>query len=151
MGGTGAPRAAWAALVIAAAAFAATSTGCSTVEKVTGTVVTDPELEARSAAPEDPLAKAMQVGWTSARASHCGFIFDPAQLRADYLASEARADKTPQEIAKLERAYDYTRDSVATTIKDNLRYCSKERTSAIRRDLNRYLAGDYTPSARMGR
>ena len=40
---------------------------------------------------------------------------------------------------------------VATTIKDDLRYCSKERTAAIRRDLNRYLAGDYTPTARMGR
>lgn len=93
----------------------------------------------------------MQVGWTSARASYCGFIFDPAQLRASYLASEARAGKSPEEIAKLERAYDYTRDSVTASIKSNLAYCNKERTNAIRRDLNRYLAGDYTPSARMGR
>ena len=47
------------------------------------------------------------------------------------------------------RAYDYTRDSVAGTIKDDLGYCNKERTAAIRRDLNRYLSGDYSPSARM--
>jgi hypothetical protein len=124
---------------------------CGTVDSVKKKVSSDPELEARNAAPNDPLAKPMQVGWTSARASHCGFIFDPAQLRASYLASEMQAGKTPQEIAKLERAYDYTRESVTATIKDNLAYCNKERTSAIRRDLNRYLAGDFTPSARMGR
>jgi hypothetical protein len=52
---------------------------------------------------------------------------------------------------KIERAYDYTLESVRATIADNLAYCSKERTTAIRKDLNRYLAGDYTPSARMGR
>jgi hypothetical protein len=40
---------------------------------------------------------------------------------------------------------------VTATIKDNLRYCNNERTAAIRKDLNRYLAGDYTPSARMAR
>ncbi len=140
-------HAAFALAVILAAALGA----CGTVDSVKKKVSSDPELDARNAAPSDPLAKPMQVGWTSARASHCGFIFDPAQLRANYLASEMQAGKTPQEIAKLERAYDYTRESVTATIKDNLGYCNKERTSAIRRDLNRYLAGDFTPSARMGR
>lgn len=151
MGGMRSRGGACAALAVAAAAFAVLLAGCSSVEKVTGKIGANPEKEARNVAPEDPLARPMQVGWTSARASHCGFIFDPNQLRADYLASEARAGKTPQEIAKLERAYDYTRESVAKTIKTDLSYCSKERTAAIRRDLNRYLAGDYTPSARMGR
>ena len=150
MGGTGRSRAAWAAFVIGAAAFAAVLSACGSVDTIRSKVSSDPELEARRAAPEDPLAKAMQVGWTSARASHCGFIFDPARLRADYLASEARAGKTPDEMAKLERAYDYTRESVAATIKNDLTYCNKTRTTAIRRDLNRYLAGDYTASARMG-
>jgi hypothetical protein len=50
---------------------------------------------------------------------------------------------------KTEQAYDYTVGSVTATIKDDLDYCTKERTAAIRKDLNRYLAGDYTPSARM--
>jgi hypothetical protein len=50
---------------------------------------------------------------------------------------------------KIAQAYDYTRESVLATIKDDLRYCNKERTAAIRRDLNRYLAGDYAPTARM--
>lgn len=134
-----------------AAALAAALGACGTVDSVKNKVVADPELDARNAAPNDPLARATQVGWTSARASHCGFIFDPAQLRASYLASEMQAGKTPNEIAKLERAYDYTRESVTATIKDNLAYCNAERTKAIRTDLNRYLAGDFTPSARMGR
>jgi hypothetical protein len=107
-------------------------------------------LDARNVEPADPLARAIQVGWTSARASYCGFIFDSNQLRANYLASEMAAGKTSSEMAKLERAYDYTRESVTEKIRDNLNYCTKERTAAIRRDLNRYLAGDYTPSARMG-
>jgi hypothetical protein len=50
---------------------------------------------------------------------------------------------------KIEEAYDYTRQSTHDTIKGNLNYCNKERTAAIRQDLNRYLAGDYTPGARL--
>jgi hypothetical protein len=149
MEGTRSPRAAYAAFAVAM--FVAALSACGTVDTIRGKVASDPEMDARKASPEDPLARPTQVGWTSARASHCGFIFDPDQLKANYLASEAQAGKIPQEIAKLERAYDYTRDSVTATIKTNLTYCSKERTNAIRRDLNRYLAGDFTPSARMGR
>jgi hypothetical protein len=148
MQGTRSPRAAYPALAVAALAVALSA--CGTVETVRGKVVSDPEMQARNVAREDPLARPTQVGWTSARASHCGFVFDPAQLKANYLASEAQAGKTSQELAKLEHAYDYTRESVAASIKTNLTYCSKERTNAIRRDLNRYLAGDFTPSARMG-
>jgi hypothetical protein len=146
MRGNRSSRAAYAAVALAAAMLSA----CGTVDTLKTKVASDPETAARTVAPEDPLARPMQVGWTSARASHCGFVFDPAQLRANYLAAEAQAGKSPQEIAKLERAYDYTRDSVTETIKNNLIYCNKERTNAIRRDLNRYLAGDYRPAARMG-
>jgi hypothetical protein len=52
---------------------------------------------------------------------------------------------------KLEKAYDYTFDSVTVTIQDDPTYCNKSRADAIRKDLNRYLAGDYTPSARAAR
>ena len=151
MGGTHPPARAVAALAVAAALLAALLAGCGSVERVTGKIGSSPEKEARNVVPDDPLARPTQVGWTSARASRCGFVFDPNQLRANYLAAEAQAGKTPEEIAKLERAYDYTRESVAKTIKDELNYCTKERTAAFRHDLNRYLAGDYTPSARMGR
>ncbi len=50
-----------------------------------------------------------------------------------------QAGNPPEQMEKIEHAYDYTLQSVTATIKDDLRYCSKERTAAIRADLNRYL------------
>lgn len=149
MRGTGSNKAAYAAVAVAAALLALSA--CSTIDQVRGKEGASSEKEARNVASNDPLARPIQVGWTSARATHCGFIFDPAQLRANYMASEAQAGATPEQMQKIERAYDYTRESVLATIGDNLNYCNKERTAAIRKDLNRYLAGDYTPTARMGR
>ena len=126
--------------------------GCSTVDRLRGSKEgATSETEARNIPPEDPLARPIQVGWTSARASHCGFVFNPDQLRADFLASEQRAGIPPEQMQKIEKAYDYTRLSVLDSIKDNPSYCNKERTAAIRRDLNRYLAGDYSATARMAR
>ena len=37
------------------------------------------------------------------------------------------------------------------TIKHDSNYCTKERNDAIRADLRRYLAGDYTPAAKLAR
>jgi hypothetical protein len=121
---------------------------CSTVESLANK---DPEKEAREMALNDPLARPTQVAWTSARASHCGFVFNPAQLRANYMAAEMQAGNSPEQMQKIERAYDYTLQSVTATIKDDFRYCNDARADAIRKDLNRYLAGDYTPGARMAR
>ena len=137
------------ARIIAATLLLAASSACGTVDRVRGKDGAATEIEARSVAPQDPLARPIQVGWTSARASHCGFVFNPDQLRSSFMAAEVRAGATPEQMQKIERAYDYTRETVLDTIKDNLKYCNKDRTAAIRRDLNRYLAGDYTPSARM--
>ena len=149
MRGTRWNEAAYAALAVAAALLALSA--CSTIDQVRGKDGASSEKEARDVASNDPLARPIQVGWTSARATHCGFIFDPDQLRSNYLASEAQAGATPEQMQKIVRAYDYTRESTLASIKDNLGYCNKERTAAIRSDLNRYLAGDYAPSARMGR
>jgi hypothetical protein len=149
MGGTGPKLAACVAVAFAAAILAAPLSGCSTINSVRNKDGATTEAEARSVTPEDPLARPIQVGWTSARASHCGFVFNPSQLRSNFLAAEAQAGATPEQMQKIERAYDYTLESVTATIEDDLRYCNKERTAAIRRDLNRYLAGDYTPSARL--
>ncbi len=140
--------------VIACAALLALAglSACGAVEKIRGPRVSEgasSDKEARYVSPEDPLARPIQVGWTSARATHCGFIFDPDRLRSDFLASEARMGIPPDQMPKIEKAYDYTRQSVLASIKDDPGYCSKERTAAIRRDLNRYLAGDYSPTARL--
>ncbi|HZP09466.1 hypothetical protein [Methyloceanibacter sp.] len=138
---------------IAGAALLAVAglTGCGAVEKIRpqASEGASSDKEARYVSPEDPLARPIQVGWTSARATHCGFIFDADQLRADFLASESRMGIPPEQMPKIEKAYDYTRQSVLASIKDDPGYCNKERTAAIRRDLNRYLAGDYSPTARM--
>src|SRR5262245_27821193 len=101
--------------------------GCGAVEKIRGPSVTEgasADKEARYVSPEDPLARPIQVGWTSARATHCGFIFDPDQLRADFLASEARAGIPPEQMPKIEHAYDYTRASVLASIKNDPGYCN---------------------------
>jgi hypothetical protein len=138
------------ARLLAAASLLAAFSACGTVDRFRGPKEgASTEIEARSVAPQDPLARPIQVGWTSARASHCGFVFNPDQLRSNFMAAEVRAGASPEQMQKIEQAYDYTLQSVAATIKDNLNYCNKDRTAAIRRDLNRYLSGDYTPSGRM--
>jgi hypothetical protein len=119
--------------------------GCSALDSL----AKDPEQAAREMELNDPMARPTQVAWTSARASYCGFIFDPAQLRANYMAAELQAGNPPAQMEKIERAYDYTLQSVSASIKGDLRYCSQARTAAIRKALNRYLAGDYTPGAHM--
>jgi len=140
-----------AAIAILAVALGPLS-ACGTVSRIKGTEDgASTEKEARQIAPDDPLARPTQVGWTSARASRCDFIFNPEQLRANFLGSEQAMGRSPEEMQKIEKAYDYTRESVLATINDNPSYCNKERTDAIRLDLNRYLAGDYSPKARMAR
>lgn len=128
---------------------------CSTVESVTGSVTgkegVSTDKAARYVSPQDPLARPIQVAWTSARASRCGFMFDPEKLKADYLADESRRGLDPNQLGQMAKAYDYTRQSVADTISADPKYCSKDRTNAIRADLRRYLAGDYSPTARLAR
>jgi hypothetical protein len=127
--------------------------GCSTVGRVTGSgaegVSTD--KAARYVTPQDPLAKPIQVAWTSARASYCGFLFDPVKLKADFMADESRRGANQYELQRYSEAYDYTVESVTSTIKGDPNYCTKERSDAIRADLRRYLAGDYTPTAKLAR
>lgn len=137
------------ALALALAVLLAALAACGTIGKSSPGASSD--KEARYIKPDDPMARPVQVGWTSARASHCGFIFSPEQLRVNYLAAEAQSGISANQMQKIEQAYDYTRQSTLDTIKDNLNYCNTERTAAIRQDLNRYLAGDYTPQARLAR
>ncbi|MGC2410514.1 MAG: hypothetical protein ACXWJ4_11105 [Methyloceanibacter sp.] len=124
---------------------------CGTVGRVTDKEGASTDQAARYVTPEDPLARPIQVAWTSARASHCGFMFDPAKLKSDYLADETRRGVSPDQLQRISKAYDYTHDSVLQTIDADPSYCNKERTDAIRGDLRRYLAGDYAPTARLAR
>ena len=78
-------------------------------------------------------------------------MFDPVKLKADYMADEARRGVDQNQLQKTSEAYDYTRDSVMQAIKHDSNYCNKERNDAIRADLRRYLAGDYSPAAKLAR
>jgi hypothetical protein len=96
--------------------------------------------------PNDPSARAMGVAATSARALKCGYNFDAAKLKSQYLASESAAN--PANGDKLSRVYDTAFDGVKKAIADKEKeedYCTPERTTRIKTALNRNLAGDYTP------
>ncbi|XSG82829.1 MAG: hypothetical protein ACPW61_03350 [Methyloligella sp. ZOD6] len=96
---------------------------------------------------DDPLSRPVQVAWTSARASHCGFIFQPAQLRANYLNRMRQLGTPASQLAEMEEAYDYTYKSVSETIGGQTNYCTKSKTDAIRKDLQQYLAGNFAHRA----
>jgi hypothetical protein len=96
--------------------------------------------------PDDPKAKAVQVAWTAARAQKCGYNFDAAKLKASYLASEARAGAAQPQVAEFDKTYDTTFATVSTNIKADDTYCNERKTATIKADLQRHLAGNYTPN-----
>jgi hypothetical protein len=96
--------------------------------------------------PNDPVARAMGVAATSARALKCGYNFDPAKLKGRYLAFEMTSAPTLGD--KLSGVYDTAFSSVTKTIavrEKEERYCTPDRTERIKTALSRNLAGDYTP------
>lgn len=102
--------------------------------------------ESKPAAPvNDAPARAFQVGTVSARAVKCGFNFDPAKLKSNYIAYERQQPGT-QDVAKVERMYDVSFNAVAKAVAAEGEYCSEAKTKTIKADLGRHLAGDYTPS-----
>ena len=94
---------------------------------------------------DDPSARPMAVAWTSARAQRCGFFFDPAKLRASYLAYEAR-QSSPDQLGKAEQTYDQTFKKIRAEVASNPEYCSDTKSAEIKKDLTRHLAGDFTPN-----
>ncbi|MCL4766867.1 MAG: hypothetical protein KJZ80_11575 [Hyphomicrobiaceae bacterium] len=95
--------------------------------------------------PSDPTSRAVQVGATSARAARCGFYFDPGRLKTSWLAAEAAQGATPEQLQKVEREYEYIRLSVAKKTAGEADYCTDGKAREIKSDLNRHLAGDFTP------
>ena len=93
----------------------------------------------------DPTNRAFQVGTVSAKAIKCGFNFDPAKLKNNYLTYE-RTLTPGADLSKVERIYDVSFNGVAKAVAGEADYCSDEKTKAIKADLTRHLAGDYTPA-----
>jgi hypothetical protein len=112
----------------------------------TGALFGNGQVSAEHAAPpNDPTARALQVGAVSARATKCGFYFNPAKLKAAFLAAEAAAGATAEQLQKIEQEYEYTRLTIAGKIAKEGEYCSDMKTAEIKADLVRHLAGDYSP------
>jgi hypothetical protein len=94
--------------------------------------------------PNDPVARAMGVAATSARAQKCGYNFDAQKLKARYLAYEATSNPAASE--KLSGVYDTAFAGVKKAIaSQEEEYCTPDRTERLKTALNRNLAGDYTP------
>ncbi|MFZ1105917.1 MAG: hypothetical protein WAN86_24165 [Hyphomicrobiaceae bacterium] len=91
---------------------------------------------------DDPLARPIAVAWTSARAQRCGFRFDPAKLRASYLAYEA-GRSPPDQLAKAEKTYDSTFKTIRERVGGDPEYCTDHKSAEIKQDLTRHLAGDF--------
>ena len=66
------------------------------------------------------------------------------------MRNESRTVTDPYQLQRISQAYDYTLASVGDTIKSDPKYCTRERTDAIRA-ISGYLAGDYSPTAKLAR
>lgn len=96
----------------------------------------------------DPDTRVLQVAWTSARADKCQFYYELPKLKSAYLASEVQAGAGEVEIARIDKAFEFTRASVAGRLATKSNYCQDEANiRAIKSDLARYLSGDFSARA----
>lgn len=124
------------------------ATACGGVSLLSRNKSDEKAASAAAPPPPDPMARPIQVAWTSARAAKCGFHFFPKELRAKFLANEARAGAAPEAMQKITKAYDFTLTRITADLREAQNYCTKPTVDEIRADLQRHLAGDYTPRAR---
>lgn len=128
---------------VALSACSSGSAGLSTGSLFGSSAKTE-AAQAPTVLPQTPDDRALHVGATTARATRCGYVFDPANVRASYLAFEAGQGTAADQLARAEKSYDYTVASVGKTIAANGDYCSDEQTSVIKKDLAKVLAGDFS-------
>jgi hypothetical protein len=127
-------------LLAGAAGLAACSSGVSGL--ITGSTQTDTDAPG-GITNDNQLARPIAVAWTSARAQRCGFYFDAPKLRASYLAYEARQSNAEQ-LAKAEKSYDTTFKVIRERVGGDPEYCTDSKGAAIKTDLQRHLAGDFS-------
>ena len=124
----------------AVAVLAGTLSACSG-----GGGVTTASLLGTPAKPEidQPTERALHSAAISARATKCGYNFNPIKLREAYLASEAANGATPEQMAKLGQSYDFTVTAVSKQISKPEEYCTESKTREVSSQLNKQLAGDF--------
>ena len=128
------------ALLLACTALHA---GCG--NSASGLTTGSTDTPGASATP-DPMARPVSVAWTSARAQRCGFHFDPAKLKVNYLGYERTQGTDVDRLAKVERAYDSSFKITSDRISGDADYCTDRKGLDIKADLQRHLAGDYSPN-----
>ena len=92
---------------------------------------------------DEPTERALHSASISARASKCGYNFDPGRLRESFLASEAANGATPEQMTKLGQSYDFTRTTVSKQIANPDDYCTEGKTREVSAALTKQLAGDF--------
>ena len=121
-------------------ALAAGGCGATIPGILTGSTQTAPVAVAQN----DSLTRALQVGGTAARAQKCGFNFDAAKLKTQFIATESAAN--PADGAKATQIYDTAYRGVSRALSSKGgEYCTTSKTNMVKAALNRHLAGDYTP------
>ena len=124
-----------AAAVLASALSACSGGGGGTTASLLGTPEKPPV--------DEPTERALNAAAVSARASKCGYNFNPTRLREAYLASEAAGGATPEQMTKLGQSYDFTHATISKQISNPEEYCSEQRTRQVSADLTKQLAGDF--------
>lgn len=116
------------------------------------TAAAQPGASPAVAAPAPPVStptdRAFQVGSVTARATKCGYNFDPAKLKANYIAYETSMGLAPADTAKLDKIYTIAYSGITKAAASDPNYCSEKKTKEIKEDLGKLLAGDYTPTQR---
>ena len=95
---------------------------------------------------DDPMARPVQVAWTSARAEKCGFNFDPARLKASYVAYEQGQGADANRLGNITKSYDMTVAKIKGSLASQQDYCTDRKSALIKADLQRHLAGNYEPN-----
>lgn len=144
------PVAACAAASVLAVVLSGCSGGGSQSNLSTASILGEAPPAASGESPgitnNDPMARPVQVAWTSARAQKCGFNFDAGKLRANYLAAEQHGGADAARLATLEKTYDTTVTKIKGTIGAADTYCTDKKAAQIKADLTRHLAGNYDPN-----
>ena len=90
------------------------------------------DASAPTSANTELLAGTSQVASTAARARICGLSIDAANLRASYLAYEAKQDLDGAQLALVEKNYDDTQKSVAAQGAAIAGRCSAQQVASTR-------------------
>jgi len=132
------------------ASIAALAAGCSSSQSTLSSLL--PTVPGATASvpvaapkPITPTDRAVHVARISARAQKCGYNFDAAKLKTNFLAAETGRGTPADELGKIDQAYDLINRRTVASIADAADYCNEKSTETIKRDLTSALAGQFDP------